>query len=148
MKDRFAIQWQNGAKVNQPSITLIGQRTAITTQYTGRDFLNFQIVFQPTALFRLTGIPNYELTDKCIDAEFVFAENSKPVFELLQYAKSYEEMLEADLAAAKIPGAAFAWDTMVDQFKKNPIFTFLAQADACTRCGIAMLMFINIQIKK
>ena len=31
-----------------------------------------------------------------------------------------KEMLEADLAAAKIPGAAVAWDTMVDQFKKNP----------------------------
>lgn len=31
-----------------------------------------------------------------------------------------KEMLEADLAAAKIPGAAIAWDTMVDQFKKNP----------------------------
>ena len=31
-----------------------------------------------------------------------------------------KEMLEADLAAAKMPGAAVAWDTMVDQFKKNP----------------------------
>lgn len=31
-----------------------------------------------------------------------------------------KEMLEADLAAAKIPDAGVAWDTMVDQFKKNP----------------------------
>ena len=93
LKGQFAIQWKNGTKVNQPSVILIGQRTAITTQYTGHELLNFQIVFQPTALFRLTGIPNYELTDKCVDAEFVFAQKSKPVFELLQCAKSYEELL-------------------------------------------------------
>ena len=30
-----------------------------------------------------------------------------------------QEILAADLAAAKIPGAAVAWDTMVDQFRNN-----------------------------
>ena len=36
---------------------------------------NFQIVFQPTALFRPTGIPSHELTNKYINAESVFLDS-------------------------------------------------------------------------
>ncbi len=93
LKDPFAIHWSNNKKEYQPSMTLIGQRTSITTQYTGQDFLNFQIVFQPTALFRLTEIPHYELTNKCVDAESVFTKDIRLCFKLLQSAKSYENLL-------------------------------------------------------
>ena len=57
-------------------------------------FLNFQIVFQPTALFQLTGIPSHELANKYVDAKDIFSNNISSFFEELQQAKSYDEMLE------------------------------------------------------
>ena len=75
------------------SVGLFGQQTSITKRYAGKSFLNFQIVFQPTALFRLTGIPSYELTNKYVDAENIFSHNISFFLEELQEAKSYNEML-------------------------------------------------------
>jgi AraC-like DNA-binding protein len=62
-------------------------------QFTGCSFVNVQIVFQPTAIFRLSGIPAYELTDQHIDAIHIFPKNIQFTLEQLQCAKSYDEML-------------------------------------------------------
>jgi AraC-like DNA-binding protein len=75
------------------SVALLGQQTSLTKRYAGKSFLNFQIVFQPTALFRLTGIPSHELTNKYVDAQSVFALDIYFFLEELQEAKSYDEML-------------------------------------------------------
>lgn len=64
-----------------PPITVVGQKTLVFKQYNGNDFLNFQIVFQPTALFLLTGIPAYELTNQFIDAECIFLQSLRVTFE-------------------------------------------------------------------
>src|SRR4051812_38939717 len=64
-------------------ITLLGQQTAVSSRYNSRSLLNFQIVFQPTAVFRLTGIPAFELTNRYLDAEDVFPKNILFVFEEL-----------------------------------------------------------------
>lgn len=85
------------------SVGLFGQQTSITKRFAGKSFLNFQIVFQPTALFRLTGIPSYELTNKYIDAESVFSHSISFFLEELQETKNYDEMLEkADMFVEKL----------------------------------------------
>lgn len=85
------------------SVGLFGQQTSITKRYAGKSFLNFQIVFQPTALFRLTGIPAHELTNKYVDAQSVFSHNITFLLEELQEAKSYDEMLiKADKFVEKL----------------------------------------------
>jgi AraC-like DNA-binding protein len=76
----------------QLPITLVGQQTVVTPRYNSSRLLNFQIVFQPTAVFRLTGIPAFEITNKCLDAEYIFP-NIRFVFEELQQAKTYNEIL-------------------------------------------------------
>ena len=77
----------------QLPITLVGQQTAVTPRYNSGDLLNFQIVFQPTAMFRLTGIPACELTNKYLDAESVFPKNIRFAFEELQQATTYDQLL-------------------------------------------------------
>jgi AraC-like DNA-binding protein len=55
-----------------PKCTLIGQHTMLTNRHVARDFWALQIVLQPGALYRLTGIPTYELTNSFIDAEIIW----------------------------------------------------------------------------
>jgi len=72
---------------------LSGQRTSLINRYIGTSFLDTQIVFQPTAVFRLTGIPAYEFTDQLIDGTAIFSKNIEVTFEQLQLSKSYDEIL-------------------------------------------------------
>ena len=73
---------------------LAGQQTSVVDRYVERIFLNFQVVFQPAALFRLTGIPSYELANKYLDGELIFPKSIRSVHEQLEYAENYQEMLE------------------------------------------------------
>ncbi len=93
LRDAWAIEQESGRKEYQPPITLTGQRTFVRNQYNGRDFINFQVVFQPTALFRLTGIPADALTDQILDAEDIFPKSIRYTFEQLQKARSYSQLL-------------------------------------------------------
>ncbi len=52
--------------------SLYGKQSLVTNRYVGRDFLLIQVVFHPTGLFRLTGIPAHSLTNAYVDAEGVF----------------------------------------------------------------------------
>lgn len=94
LRDFWAIQKQGGEKHVQPFITLVGQRTSLVKQFTGsNNFINVQIVFQPTAVFRLTGIPAYELTNQHLEATLIFHKNIQFTLEQLQSAKDYNELL-------------------------------------------------------
>ncbi|MDH7460498.1 hypothetical protein QEG73_04390 [Chitinophagaceae bacterium 26-R-25] len=73
-------------------ITLAGQQTGVTFRYNSSSLLNIQIVFQPCALFRLTGIPASAFTNQYLDAENVFP-NIRFVFDELQQAKTYHQLL-------------------------------------------------------
>lgn len=64
-----------------PSCTIIGQHTVVSNRFTGNDFWILQIVLQPTALFRLTGIPSYEITNTFIDAEAVWGKEIRSIHE-------------------------------------------------------------------
>lgn len=95
LKGSFDIEFINCNKKNlQLPIILFGQQASVNRRYFfGNEFLNFQIVFQPAGLFRLTGIPSFELSNQWIDAENIFSRNIHFIYEQLQHAKSFSEML-------------------------------------------------------
>lgn len=128
LKGSFNIEFQNCYKENiQLPIILFGQQTSINRRYFhGDGFLNFQIVFQPTGLFRLTGIPAFELNNQCLDAESIFPKNIRSVYEQLQHAGSYPEML---LIADKYVG------TLVSNARKekhllDSVSSFMMKSDS------------------
>lgn len=93
-RDPFAIENENNKKDIQPPILLSGQQTSLVKQFNGNNFLDVQIVFQPTAVFRLTGIPAQELTNQFIDAGLIFSHDIKHAFEQLQQTTAYDQMLQ------------------------------------------------------
>ncbi len=77
-------------------VVLAGQQTSVLNRYLqGNTFISFNIVFQPTALFRLTGIPAYELTDAYLDATLIFSTDILFILEQLQQAPNYHVMTVA-----------------------------------------------------
>jgi AraC-like DNA-binding protein len=93
LRDFWAIQIPGEKKCVHPSIVLAGQRTSMVQQFTGSCFINVHIVFQPTAVFRLTGLPAHELTNQHLDANLIFHKDIRITLEQLQQAKDYTEML-------------------------------------------------------
>jgi AraC-like DNA-binding protein len=80
-------------KIGKMRSALIGQHNVVTNRCVGLDFLVLQVVFQPSALYLLTGIPSYELNNQYIDAEAVFSNEIKNVNARLNSTESYEEMI-------------------------------------------------------
>jgi len=94
LNGHWSTQQPGKAEQLQSSITLAAQRTSIVKQFIGKGiFINVQIVFQPTAFFRLTGMPAYELTNQYLDATLIFHKDIQFTLEQLQQAKTYAEML-------------------------------------------------------
>ncbi len=93
LRDFWAVQRPGEEKYIHPPMVLIGQRTTLINQLTGNSFINVHIVFQPTAVFRLTGIPAHELTDQHLDASLIFPKDIQFILEELQHSKGYSEML-------------------------------------------------------
>lgn len=94
LRERELIQLGNGPKKDYKfPVVLAGQQTSVINRYlVGKNFITFNIVFQPAALFRLTGISSFELTDKYLDAEHIFSGNIRLILEQLQSAASYSQM--------------------------------------------------------
>ncbi|MCA0228865.1 MAG: helix-turn-helix domain-containing protein [Bacteroidetes bacterium] len=82
LRDLQNVGYSNDAPLQKhPQCTLNGQHTLLTNRYIGRDFWALQIVLQPTALFRLTGLPSSELTNTFIDAEAIWGSDIRSVHE-------------------------------------------------------------------
>ena len=94
LRERELVQISNAPTTDYKfPVVLAGQQTSVINRYLlGQDFMTFNIVFQPTALFRLTGISSFELTDQYLDAEQIFSGRIRSTFEQLQNAESYGEM--------------------------------------------------------
>lgn len=88
------IELANGKLITKPKTGLIGQPSVVTNRFPPPNFLLFQVVFQPGALFRLTGIASHELTNTLIDAEAVFSKEIRLVNERLSGTNNYDEMTE------------------------------------------------------
>lgn len=82
-----------GERLIKPPSTVNGQYALVTNRYVGRDFMVFQVQFQPGALFRLTGIPANEIANTFIDAEAVFGCRIRQVNERLRNTGDYLKMI-------------------------------------------------------
>jgi AraC-like DNA-binding protein len=83
----------NGAKIKNLKTVLIGQQSEVTNRFVGKDFLVFQVVFSPSGLHRLTGIPSQQLNNCYFDAETVFEKDIKEVNDKLNDAANFTEMV-------------------------------------------------------
>ena len=83
----------NRKTMSNVPVALIGQHVSVTNRFVGTDFLVIQIIFQPGALYRLTGIPLFELNDQYLEADCVFAKDIQFVNEQFHHAKSYSDMV-------------------------------------------------------
>jgi AraC-like DNA-binding protein len=79
--------------VSNKRATITGQHTVLNHRQVGNDFLSFQVVFQPGAFFRLTGIPMQSLSNLYLDAEDILGKRVREVNERLFIAGSYHEMI-------------------------------------------------------
>lgn len=94
--DTEVVEYPNsGLQVKHIPVVLYGQFSQVTNRMIGRNFLVVQVVFQPGALYRLTGIPAHELCNRYLDAEIYFSSQIRFVNEQLAAANGYEQMLEA-----------------------------------------------------
>lgn len=84
---------QSGINTGGLRSVLFGQQTEVTNRFVGIDFLVFQVVFKPGALFRMTGIPSNELTNLYLDAETIFSKEIKNINEKLEDCMSYQQMV-------------------------------------------------------
>ena len=71
----------------------VGQQTSVFKRCNTKKIINFQIVFQPSALYLLSGIPLNEVAGKHIDARFLFSKKINSVNQQLQHARSGAEFL-------------------------------------------------------
>jgi AraC-like DNA-binding protein len=93
--DRETVRYSSSLKeIKNLPVVLYGQFTEVTHRYIGNEFLVVQIIFNPGALFRLTGIPAQELNNQYINAEMMFNKIIHEVNERLFFAKRYDEMIE------------------------------------------------------
>ncbi len=76
------------------AVALIGQALSVTNRYVKGNFMVIQVLFQPGALFRLTGIPGVELNDQYIDADWVLPKTVHEVNEAFYHALSYSEIVK------------------------------------------------------
>lgn len=83
----------NGTKIKNLKTVLIGQQSEVTNRFVGKDFLVFQVVFSPSGLYRLTGIPSQQLNNCYLDAETIFAKDIKEVNDKLNEATNFKEMV-------------------------------------------------------
>jgi AraC-like DNA-binding protein len=83
----------DGKLIETPRSRINSQHVIATNRHVGRDFFVFQVVFQPGALYRLTGIPSHELTNTLIDAEAVFSKEIRIVNERLANTTHYTQMI-------------------------------------------------------
>ncbi len=94
-KDTETVKYpDSNIAVTNKKTTIIGQHTIINHRHVGKEFLAFQVVFQPGALYRLTGITSVEITNAYLDAEDILGNCTRVVNENLFLAKSYPEMVQ------------------------------------------------------
>lgn len=94
-RDRQSVTYPDGEGPGKTCRSdLVGQPTIVTNRHVGHDFVVFQVIFQPGALFRLTGVPARELANQFVDAEAVFFPEIRLVNERLSSTDNHLEMIQ------------------------------------------------------
>ncbi|HEX5151458.1 MAG TPA: helix-turn-helix domain-containing protein [Parafilimonas sp.] len=80
--------------IQRPRSMIMGQYTERTNRHVSNgEFFVILVVFKPGILYRITGIPFYELNNTFIDAEAVFSKEIRLVNERLSSIDDYKEMI-------------------------------------------------------
>ncbi len=93
LRDPFYLGPSVDRRERQPAVLFSGQQSGCNVQHNGPDFLDVQVVFHPTAVFRLTGVSAAELANQFVDASLLFDRTVGDVWEQLQGAASYPALL-------------------------------------------------------
>ena len=73
-KDTETVIYPDGQNtVTNKKVIFTGQHTVLQHRCVGNNFLSVQVVFQPSAFYRITGIPMQELANAYVDAEDVIS---------------------------------------------------------------------------
>lgn len=89
------VERPNGTAQKWPTRSVVvGQQTYLVNRHPPSDFVYFQVVFQPGALGRLTGVPAHELTNGMEDAEAIFSPEIRLVNERLSSTDDHLEMID------------------------------------------------------
>lgn len=92
-KDTETVRYpDNRTEIGKINTSLVGQHTVVNHRQVGKNFLTFQVVFQPGALFRITGIPSQELVNQYLDATVIFGKDIQQINEQLYLAGSHAAM--------------------------------------------------------
>jgi AraC-like DNA-binding protein len=75
------------------SSSFSGQHTVTQNRFVPKSFLSVQVIFQPGAFTRITGIPVSAMTNTLLPAEEVFGKTADQVTEQLLYATDYPHMI-------------------------------------------------------
>ncbi len=84
---------RSGSVRNVP-VALVGQALSVTNRFVTGNFMVVQILFQPGGLFRLTGIPSFEINDTYLEADLVFSKEVHLVNEAFYHAHNYAEIVQ------------------------------------------------------
>lgn len=95
LRGSLRFESQAGVQVVAPDILFKGQQTSLVNQFIGHQFTGVQIVFEPTAVFQITGIPATALTNQFLDATLLFSTALHTTRTALLAAANYPEMLRA-----------------------------------------------------
>ncbi len=93
--DRENISYNSSTKlINKVPVALVGQHLEITNRtILGLHFLALQIIFQPGAFYKLTGIPMNEINNLYLSADEVLGPEIKFINEQLFHANDYQQMV-------------------------------------------------------
>lgn len=92
--DTETVEFKNSGKlVKNIPVVLYGQFSEVTNRMIGHHFLVFQVIFNPGALYRLTGIPSAAITNQYMDAETIFSSVLREVNEQLYHSADYNAMV-------------------------------------------------------
>lgn len=125
--DRERVDFTNSPKsVSNIPVALVGQALSVTNRFIHGHFLVVQILFQPGALFRLTGLPGQEIADTYMEADQVFSKEVHEVNEAFFHARDYREMVQiADCfiqkLANKVKKEHHAVDDACQWMLSNPV---------------------------
>jgi AraC-like DNA-binding protein len=93
--DTETVAYKNsGIILKDIPVALYGQFSEVTNRIIKNKFLVLQIIFNPGALYRLTGLPSSTITNQYMDAELVFGTCLREINEKLLYAKDYLGMID------------------------------------------------------
>jgi AraC-like DNA-binding protein len=125
--DRERVDFTDTQKsVTKVSVALIGQALAVTNRYIGNNFMVIQLLFQPGGLYRLTGMPAFEVTNSYLEADLVFSKDIHFVNEAFFHAKNYAEIVQiadsfvGDLARKKVRDS-HPTDLVCQQMMQNTV---------------------------